>query len=65
MKEWFKVFLALASMIGGATCIAFFLVIVIGAPGWVESNLPAVIAGVILLAAGSTYFWTHSRFYKK
>jgi len=64
MKDWLKVFLALTAIIGGATCIVFFLVIAIRAPGWAESNLPAAVVGVVLLAAGATFFWMQSRSYK-
>jgi hypothetical protein len=59
MKEWMKVFFAFLS-IGGGVCfiltagdIAFYL------PIWVPYFI-----GIVLIAAGVTYFWTRSKLYR-
>jgi hypothetical protein len=61
-KDWVKVFLAFVALMVGAICliavaIRFFYDFL--------SGVVAVVAGVLLLAGGATYFWMNSRIYKK
>jgi hypothetical protein len=54
-----KIFLAVAAVIAGG-------VILIALPynGFFWDHAPQAVIGVVLLAAGLTYFWKHSRFAK-
>jgi hypothetical protein len=54
-----KMFAAIAALIAG-------IIILLALPynGFFWDHAPEALAGVLLLAAGATYFWKHSRFAK-
>jgi lipoprotein signal peptidase len=59
MKEWMKVFLAMAAIVSG-------LIFVLTAErNYALYDWQAYAIGVVLIAGGATYFWTTSRFCKK
>lgn len=62
MKEPYKVFLSITSIIAGLMALEGFFVEM--AAGWWYQRAPFALIGVGLLAAGLTYFWTRSRFFK-
>ena len=56
----FKLFAAIAAVIAG-------IVILIALPynGFFWDHAAEALTGVVLLAAGLTYFWLHSRFHRE
>ncbi len=63
MKEWVKVFASLSAVIGGILCIIYYLT-ESSLDYWYERAVPAVL-GVAALAAGVSYLWMSSRFYRR
>jgi hypothetical protein len=63
VKEWVKGFIAIVSIITGIVLIAENAEI-LGRYNLDGNFVIRVIAGVVLLGGGVTYFWTRSRFYK-
>jgi hypothetical protein len=57
MKDWVKVFLAFAAIIGGVVWLFYEL--------YYRLDLSGVVAGVLLIAGGASYFWMNCRFYKR
>jgi hypothetical protein len=59
MTKALKTFIAVAAIITG-------VIILLAVPynGFFWDHWPEALCGVLLLAAGCTYSWTHSRFYK-
>jgi hypothetical protein len=71
MKEWMKLFLAIASVLGGAilSIARFINSFINGRNDWGRFNPDAadvtgILVGIALIAAGITYFWTQNRIYK-
>jgi len=61
MNEYVKVFLALAAVVGGIVCVLCYLVL-LATVFLVASDYAALaVVGVLLIAAGATFFWLKRR----
>jgi hypothetical protein len=67
MKEWMRVFFAVASTLGGtALIVASFLDARVSDGRFMPTvtDVVSILIGIILMAGGITYFWTRSKFYR-
>lgn len=57
MREYVKVFFALAAIIGGVVCVLCYVIMLAAAFGWASNYVSLAFVGVLLIAGGATYFW--------